>query len=138
MKDISEFVNESFYSLAENYVVKGLGNDLVCLSSFKQSFNSQYIKRVFTQNEINYCEQFDEPMLRYASTWAAKEAVYKALKQVIPDLKIWWPAIEIMRNKPQGKPQVKIHKTIPPLSISLSITHDGDYVWAIATCSTAC
>jgi len=44
------------------------------------SFTPQFILRGYTQNEIAYCEQFADSRLRYASTWAAKEAVYKVIK----------------------------------------------------------
>ena len=58
-----------------------VGNDLVFIPGFSDSLNELFKKKVFTANEIVYCEQFEQPLLRYASTWAAKEAVYKALKQ---------------------------------------------------------
>jgi holo-[acyl-carrier protein] synthase len=111
-----------------------VGNDLVHLPAFKKTFNPAFINRAFTLTEITYCEQYSEPLLRYASTWAAKEAVYKALKQALPGLKLWWRSIEIIRHKPQGKPEIKIHKAIPSCHFSLTITHDGEYAWALAVC----
>lgn len=110
------------------------GNDLVHLPTFVQSCTPYFIRRGYTQNEIDYCEQFSDKILRYASTWAAKEAIYKAMKQVDENLKLWWRDIEIHRNKPQGKPLVSIKKVIPSRQVSLTITHDGEYVWALALC----
>ena len=109
-----------------------VGNDLVHLPTFDQSFTPYFVKRGYTQNEITYCEQFTDSKLRFASTWAAKEAVYKALKQADENIKIWWRDIEILRAKPQGKPTVNIKKIKYPLNISLTISHDGEYVWALA------
>lgn len=109
-----------------------VGNDIIYLPNFKQSLTPEFIARVYTQEELQYCRQFDEPVLRYASTWAAKEAVYKAIKQIDDTIKLWWPDIEILRNKPQGKPTASITKLTLPLQITLSIAHDGDYVWAVA------
>jgi len=34
------------------------------------------------------------------STWAAKRAVYKVIKQVDEHIKIWWRGIEIIRDNP--------------------------------------
>jgi holo-[acyl-carrier protein] synthase len=109
-----------------------VGNDLIHLPTFDLSFTPYFIKRGYTQNEIAYCEKFADSRLRYASTWAAKEAVYKVIKQVDENIKIWWRDIEILRAKPQGKPTVNVKKIKYPLDIRLTISHDGKYVWALA------
>jgi holo-[acyl-carrier protein] synthase len=112
-----------------------VGNDLVFIPDFKASFNDLFKNKVYTENEIAYCSQFDDSLLRYASTWAAKEAVYKAVKQVDP--KVLGPkSIEIIREKIAGRPHVVIHKDHFIFKISLTISHDGDYVWAIALIDT--
>ena len=108
-----------------------VGNDVVFLSNFQQSFNPLFQKKVYTAQEIEYCERFDESLLRYASTWAAKEAVYKAVKQIHPQA-ISFKKIEILRSKIGGKPSAMLPKFYKDLKISLSISHDGDYVWAVA------
>lgn len=112
-----------------------VGNDVVCLSNFLFACTPQFIKKVFTSQELAYCQQFDKPLLRYASTWAAKEAVYKALKQADGDLKLWWKDIEITRENIAGKPTVSVHKPTKAAHISLSISHDADVVWAVAVVS---
>ena len=108
-----------------------IGNDIVFLPDFKASYNELFQRKVYTVSEIEYCESFSEPILRYASTWAAKEAVYKALKQVDKTL-LGWKDIEISREKASGQPLVKLHKNSIKLTISLTLTHDGEYVWALA------
>lgn len=108
-----------------------IGNDLVFIPDFELSFNELFQRKVFTENEIAYCKQFDRPMLRYASTWAAKEAIYKSIKQ-INSTAISFKKIEIIRTKIAGMPQVILPAQLSHLQISLSITHDGDYAWAIA------
>ncbi|UKT62884.1 holo-ACP synthase [Pedobacter mucosus] len=109
-----------------------VGNDVVLLSEFEKSFNSLFKKKIYTDQEIAYCNLFDKPLLRYASTWAAKEAVYKAIKQISKS-PLPFKKIEITREKVGGLPNVILHvKYTLPIEISLSITHDGDYVWAIA------
>jgi phosphopantetheine--protein transferase-like protein len=128
--------------LMENEILKTLdelapaksfavGNDLVYIPDFQASFNELFKNKVYTQYEITYCELFDNSILRYASTWAAKEAVYKALKQ-LDQSTIGWKKIEIIREKIAGQPHVIIHKNQVNFKISLTISHDGDYAWAIA------
>ena len=107
------------------------GNDLVYLPDFKLSFNPLFQKKVYTQNEIEYCNLFTPAILRYASTWAAKEAVYKAIKQLYKAT-LPFKKIEIIREKISGKPSVILPEDFKKPNISLSISHDGDYVWAVA------
>ncbi|WP_443938556.1 holo-ACP synthase [Pedobacter sp. MW01-1-1] len=108
-----------------------IGNDLVFLPNFKESFNELFKAKVYTPAEIDYCDQFEDALLRYASTWAAKEAVYKAVKQMNPAA-LPFKNIEIIRNKIAGKPTVSILNQDNQPLISLSISHDGEYVWAVA------
>jgi len=108
-----------------------VGNDLVFIPDFKLSFDGLFKNKVYTDNEITYCGQFEDSLSRYASTWAAKEAVYKAVKQINAD-PLGPKSIEIIRKKNAGQPYVVIHKNLPELKISLTISHDGDYAWAIA------
>lgn len=108
-----------------------LGNDLVFLPDFELSFNPLFQKKVYTQLEIDYCELFKPPILRYASTWAAKEAVYKAIKQLHNEA-LPFKKIEILREKISGKPGVHLPQNLSHLKISLTISHDDEYVWAAA------
>lgn len=115
-------------SIAKNFAI---GNDVVFMPNFQTSCTPDFQAKVYTQNELDYCQLFNQPMLRYASTWAAKEAVYKALKQLGAAV-AGWQNIEILRNKIAGQPSVVLYKSPNQFNISLSISHDGDYVWATA------
>ena len=108
-----------------------VGNDLVFIPGFKGSCTELFKNKVYTANELEYCERFDNALLHYASTWAAKEAVYKAIKQ-LDKSSIGWKKIEILREKTGGRPSAIIHQVGRQFKISLSISHDGDYAWAIA------
>ncbi|WP_036692096.1 holo-ACP synthase [Pedobacter glucosidilyticus] len=108
-----------------------LGNDVVFLPDFKLSFNPLFKQKVYSETEMAYCELFKDSMLRYASTWAAKEAVYKAVKQLYPQA-LPFKKIEIVREKIAGKPQVVLPHDYKNLIISLTISHDADYIWAAA------
>ncbi len=111
------------------------GNDLVFIPDFKAAFNDLFKNKVYTTDEITYCDQFEDSVLRYASTWAAKEAVYKAIKQLDPSA-LGPKKIEIRRDKIAGRPHVLIRKNGVNFKISLTISHDGDYAWAAAFIDT--
>ena len=118
-------------TINENKVYK-LGNDVLYLPDFKKSLNPSFIRRVYTEEEKKYIQSFSEPNLRYASTFSAKEAIYKAVKQFDTSIKLPWKKIAISREKIQGKPHVDILLEGRQFDVSLSISHDGDYVWAVA------
>jgi phosphopantetheine--protein transferase-like protein len=110
-----------------------IGNDLVHIPGFKKSLTLPFKKRVFTEKEIEQIEEYKaDPAVRYATTWAAKEAVFKVLRQLQkgpPGLS--WKDIEIIRD--HKIPSVKIAKTkFKHLSFSLTLSHDGDYAFAVA------
>jgi holo-[acyl-carrier protein] synthase len=108
-----------------------VGNDLVFVPDFKSTLTDLFKNKVYTPAEIAYCDLFDDSLLRYASTWAAKEAVYKAVKQI--DTKpLPWKKIEIIRDKVAGRPSVILHQYPGEYKISLTLSHDCDYVWAVA------
>ncbi len=133
-EQITEEINELIQQVTFNGRHIAVGNDLVYLPTFIKSCTPAFIRRVFTPTELEYCSKFSDPYLRYASTWAAKEAVYKAVKQTDDSLKLWWRDIEILRAKAAGKPTVQIKKLKTDLEFSLSISHDGEYVWAVVVC----
>jgi len=118
--------------LQENTAYK-VGNDVLFLPDFYTTLNDVFIRKVFTSTEKEYANKFKTPKLRFASTFSAKEAVYKAVKQLLPDATVAFNKIEITRNRPAGKPTCILHNpALNNLDISLSISHDRDYVWAIA------
>lgn len=82
-------------------------------------------------SEIAYCESFTDSLQRYASTWAAKEAVYKAIKQLDPS-PLGWKKIEISRAKKAGMPMVLLPDHLKKYELSLTISHDAEYTWALA------
>lgn len=109
-----------------------VGNDLVFIPDFKHALNPLFKSKTYTAAEIAYCDRFDDSLLRYASTWAAKEAVYKAVKQ-IDAATLPWLKIEIIRKKIAGRPHVLLHHSpVNPVKVSLTLSHDGDYAWAVA------
>ena len=62
--------------------VIGIGTDIVeCLRIAKMidRHGELFISRVYTKNEIRYCQSRKQSTQHFAGRWAAKEAILKAL-----------------------------------------------------------
>lgn len=131
---IAEQLENSLRELTEakKENILAIGNDIIYLPNFEKSLTPEFINKVFAPEELDYIRAFSEPVLRYASTFAAKEAVYKCLKKIHPHRTIAWKEIKILRKKPAGRPEVFIQPSTGNHKISITISHDKDYVWAIA------
>lgn len=89
--------------------MKGLGNDIVDVERIdkllKKSYGEQFLERVFTPEEIEYCKGRANASQSFAARWALKEAFYKAVPAELQSLSTW-KSIEL-RNR-GGKPVVEI------------------------------
>ena len=109
-----------------------IGVDCVDVSGFQGAMLIQgFKKRVFTENEISYCEKKAKPIQHYAARFAAKEAVAKALSL---DVRTSLSQIEILDDE-TGRPFVNIldrslgteHRTV-----KISISHSDSIALAFA------
>src|SRR5437667_12100691 len=64
--------------------IVGIGVDLVDVERVKRllSRRKTFVGRVFTTEEISYCERQASPAECYAARWAAREACRKALRGI--------------------------------------------------------
>jgi holo-[acyl-carrier protein] synthase len=92
---------------------------------------SRFLRRVFTLDEVAYCEQFKNKFERYAGRFAAKEAAMKALGTGW-SRGVRWVDVEVIRQ-PGGRPTIslkgearKIADALGVKNIALSITHTAD------------
>lgn len=117
------------------------GVDIVEIDRIKQSISScgeAFIKRVFTEHEIVYCEERKNARFKsYAARFAAKEAVSKAFGTGLGG-GIKWRDIEVM-NDINGKPYVVLNgealgkfNDMGGLGISISLSHCDSYAVAYA------
>jgi holo-[acyl-carrier protein] synthase len=90
------------------------------------------LRRIFRDNEINYCARKINKYQHLAARFAAKEAFFKALKTN----KIRWKDVEIY-NKDWGEPYIRLHGTYSSLvkeeDISVSLSHSKGYAIAVVT-----
>ena len=115
------------------------GTDIIEISRIKKAIQTEkynFIERICTQKEIEYCESKNENRYEhYAGRFAAKEAVFKAVSQLLDSkYDLSWHNIEI-ENTHTLRPIVKFidveFKDIK--SIDISISHCKEYAVAMAT-----
>jgi holo-[acyl-carrier protein] synthase len=112
-------------------LIIGLGVDIAEVPRIKAAIERRgelFLRRVFTPDEIEYCERFKNKFERYAGRFAAKEAAMKALGTGWRR-GIRWVDFEVVRQQ-SGRPTIalageaaKIAATLRVKRISLSITH---------------
>ena len=87
----------------------GIGTDITeCLRIARmiERHGDLFINRVYTAEEIRYCQNRKQSTQHFTGRWAAKEAILKALGTGWRR-GISWRDIEI-RNEPSGKPVVAV------------------------------
>lgn len=123
-------------------MIVGVGIDLVSIEDLKTKIQNQtFINKVFTENEIDYCQSYRSAIEHYAGKFAAKEAFMKAIGKGIQQ-GIWFKQIEII-NEATGAPTFNLHRqaleTANALHINRihgSISHSKDYAVAIVILET--
>lgn len=86
------------------------GTDIIEIERIKESIETlgdKFLGRVFTKNEIEYCESKKAVKYQhYAARFAAKEAVFKAVSGLLNNkYEIGWQNIEVV-NEDSGKPRI--------------------------------
>lgn len=119
-------------------MICGIGVDIVDVAALAECINesgAEYVKRVFTPVEIEYCDQVADSMESYAARFAAKEAAMKALATGW-DQGVDWHDFEIV-NEPSGQPTMLVHGKAEELlkersvtSIWVSLSHVPGYAIA--------
>ena len=119
----------------------GIGIDVVNIKRMEKTLkiNNNFKKRIFSKNEIIYCEKRKNPSSFYAKRFAAKEALSKALGTGIRK-GINFRDIEIL-NDNFGKPSIKLKgstaiflkRKIKNKKYSIYLSLSDDVPWAQAT-----
>jgi holo-[acyl-carrier protein] synthase len=91
-------------------MIVGTGIDIAEVPRIAESierFGERFLRRVFTEKEIRYCDSKANRVERYAARFAAKEAAMKALGTGW-NRGVRWRDIEISRQ-PGSRPTIKFH-----------------------------
>ena len=112
------------------------GVDIIEISRVRESIENigeNFLNRIYTKKEIEYCESRGKSKYEhYAARFAVKEAVFKALSEMVNDkYSITWKDIETI-NDEQGRPKVDILfiKRGKIENIDVSISHCKEYAIA--------
>ena len=107
-----------------------IGTDIIEINRIKAIENNEsFLKRIYTKKEIEYCEnKKTQKYQSYAARFAAKEAIYKAISELIDEFK--WTDFEIL-NRKNGKPYVNLKININNIKeINISLSHCKEYATA--------
>jgi holo-[acyl-carrier protein] synthase len=119
-------------------MIVGLGVDIAEIDRIEATIKRRgeaFLKRIYTPNEIAYCERHKKKAERYAGRFAVKEATMKALGTGWRH-GVRWRDIEVT-NLPSGRPTLRLAGVAKEFAdrlgvtnISISITHSGNLAFA--------
>ena len=131
VKLLSEYVIRVWVAGLGACLIVGTGMDVAEVDRIARSmerFGRRFVERVFTAEEIRYCESKANKAERYAGRFAAKEAAMKAIGTGWK-LGVGWQDVEV-RRLPGGRPSLHFHgraleffQKLGAVRAHLSITH---------------
>ncbi len=115
-------------------MILGIGIDLVDVRRIEAiifRWQDRFLRRIFTGKEIAYCNNKKNPAQRFATRYAAKEAVVKAL---YPKRTEGINLLDIEIDEHENRPVVNLFNTskvhaaqMGIQKIFLMVSHDGNY-----------
>ena len=105
-------------------MIVGTGIDIAEVPRIAASitrFGDRFLRRVYTEGEIHYCESKANRVERYAARFAAKEAAMKALGTGW-NHGVRWRDVEVTR-KPGGRPAMTFHGKAAEFAARLGAVH---------------
>ena len=113
-------------------MIVGLGTDIVeilRIGRMIERHGELFLNRVFTEDEVRYCQRRKECYQHFAGRWAAKEAVMKVLGTGFIR-GISWQDIEVKATR-SGKPVIELSGGAKDMAGSLGI---GEMLISISHC----
>ncbi len=118
-------------------MIIGVGIDIVEIERFKnltEKWGEHFLKKIFTQREIDYCLSKRNFHQHLAGRFAAKEAISKAISTGWSGI-FRWKDVEIL-NDESGKPVVVLYNQLKEQFKScffhISISHSLNYAVSFA------
>jgi holo-[acyl-carrier protein] synthase len=119
-------------------MIVGTGIDMTEVPRIAASiarFGERFLHRIFTENEIRYCDSKANRIERYAARFAAKEAAMKAIGTGW-NHGVSWRDVEVSRM-PGGRPTIAFHGKAAEFAaklgvkqVALSLTHTAQHAIA--------
>jgi holo-[acyl-carrier protein] synthase len=117
-----------------------VGIDLVSVARVEtmlERWGERFLRRVFTDGEIEYCLGRFRPAQSFAARFAAKEAFFKAVSRRSHDA-IGFKNVEVVMNQ-NGGPALRARgaaeQALGNLVASVSLSHDQDLAIAVVVTS---
>ena len=111
----------------------GLGMDATEIdrvAELIERYGDRFVRRVFTEGEIAYCQRKRDGASSFAARFAAKEAAMKALGTGLSQ-GVYWTGIEVVRR--HGPPQLRFNggalarfQAMGATGSLLTLTHSRD------------
>lgn len=121
-------------------MIIGLGTDIVeidRIGKMVERHGENFLNRIYTKDEVKYCQRRKESNQHLAGRWAVKEAVMKVLGTGFIR-GIHWQDIEV-QSQQSGKPVLLLHggaadraQQIGIAQVLISISHCKAYATATA------
>jgi holo-[acyl-carrier protein] synthase len=121
-------------------MIFGTGLDIIEIDRINNSikkYSPKFEQKIFTSNEIDYCQSQGDPAKHFAARFAVKEAVSKCLGTGITGA-LGFKDMEVI-NENTGKPILKmigkgkeLFEKLELKSIHISISHDHTHAIAHA------
>ncbi|UFJ42459.1 holo-ACP synthase [Brevibacillus humidisoli] len=118
-------------------MIYGIGVDLQHIGQIGEAIEkhgSAFLVKIFTEEEVAYCQRYPRTHQHLAARWAAKEAFFKALGAGIGQ-GFLFREVET-RNHASGQPYIVLHGNALAhcdrlgLQTHVSLSHSGEYAMA--------
>ncbi|MFD7524217.1 holo-ACP synthase [Paenibacillus chitinolyticus] len=118
-------------------MIYGIGLDIQEIAQIGELYvrrKDAFLRKVFTPDELAYCQRHADPGQHLAARWAVKEAFFKAMGVGIGGGYALTDVETV--NLPSGKPHVVLHgKPLADcarlgLRVFVSLSHSGEYAAA--------
>jgi holo-[acyl-carrier protein] synthase len=103
-------------------VIVGIGVDIVEISRLRRTLErrgERFIRRIYTEGEREYCWAHRDPAPCFAARFAAKEALFKALRTGWTQ-GVTWLDVEVRRDE-RGAPSLMLSGRAGDLSRELGV-----------------
>ena len=120
--------------------IYGIGTDIVNINRIKNSIrkhNNTFKNRIFTKSEISNCEKRKNKIECFAKRFAAKEALFKAVRK---NNKLKFNEIEVQNNRSgapilliKGTSEKNLKKIFKNKKYKIHLSLSDDKPWAVAS-----
>ena len=121
-------------------MIVGIGNDVVDMRRLQRvwrDYPERLLARILTEDEQRELAKSANKLSYLAGRWAAKEALFKALRP--QSAIVTWQRVAVLRDE-DGAPRFSFSSGVEKylkqrgiVACHVSISHDGDYVFAMVT-----